>query len=306
MWTSVEQKIKPEKNERHNVGGQAIIEGVMMRSPWKISIAVRKPNGIIVTDIKEKPILSKTNKFFALPIVRGVVNMVDSLIIGLKALSLSATLAMDEEEEKLSVFDLSIAMLLAFGLFVGLFIALPTFLTSRIDHYIHSNILYNIIEGLIRVTIFLLYLYVISRMKDIKRIFEYHGAEHKTIFAFENGQELTLENIRKYTTHHPRCGTNWLMIVMIISIFVFSFLGRPGIGMRIISRVVLIPIVAGLAYEAIRLLSKYQDRSLASLLALPGLLLQRITTQEPDDSQLEVAVVALKGSLKEECEYVAK
>jgi uncharacterized protein YqhQ len=269
MWTSVEQKIKPEKNERHNVGGQAIIEGVMMRSPWKISIAVRKPNGTIMTDIKEKPILSKTNKFFALPIIRGVVNMVDSLIIGLKALSLSATLAMDEEEEKLSAFDLSIAMLLAFGLFVGLFIALPTFLTSRIDH--------------------------------IKRIFEYHGAEHKTIFAFENGQELTLENIRKYTTHHPRCGTNWLMIVMIISIFIFSFLGRPGIITRIISRIALIPIVAGLAYEAIRLLSKYQDRGLANILALPGLLLQRITTQEPDDSQLEVAVAALKGSLKEEC-----
>ncbi|HOT05268.1 MAG TPA: DUF1385 domain-containing protein [Atribacter sp.] len=301
MWTSVEQKIKPEKNERHNVGGQAIIEGVMMRSPWKISIAVRKPNGTIVTDIKEKPILSKTNKFFALPIIRGVVNMVDSLIIGLKALSLSATLAMDEEEEKLSAFDLSIAMLLAFGLFVGLFIALPTFLTSRIDHYIHSTILYNIIEGLIRVTIFLLYLFIISRMKDIKRIFEYHGAEHKTIFAFENGQELTLENIRKYTTHHPRCGTNWLMIVMIISIFIFSFLGRPGIITRIISRIALIPIVAGLAYEAIRLLSKYQDRGLANILALPGLLLQRITTQEPDDSQLEVAVAALKGSLKEEC-----
>lgn len=301
MWTSVEQRIKPEKYERHNVGGQAIIEGVMMRSPWKISIAVRKPNGTIVTNIKEKPILSKTNKFFALPIIRGVVNMVDSLVIGLKALSLSATLAMDEKEEKLSAFDLSIAMLLAFGLFVGLFIALPTFLTSRIDHFIHSTILYNIIEGLIRVTIFLLYLYIISRMKDIKRIFEYHGAEHKTIFAFENGQDLTLENIRKYTTHHPRCGTNWLMIVMIISIFIFSFLGRPGIGMRIISRVVLIPIVAGLAYEAIRLLSKYQDRGLASLLALPGLLLQRITTQEPDDSQLEVSVTALKGCLKEEC-----
>jgi len=272
-----------------------------MRSPWKISIAVRKPNGTIMTDIKEKPILSKTNKFFALPIIRGVVNMVDSLIIGLKALSLSATLAMDEEEEKLSAFDLSIAMLLAFGLFVGLFIALPTFLTSRIDHYIHSTILYNIIEGLIRVSIFLLYLYIISRMKDIKRIFEYHGAEHKTIFAFENGQELTLENIRKYTTHHPRCGTNWLMIVMIISIFIFSFLGRPGIITRIISRIALIPIVAGLAYEAIRLLSKYQDRGLANILALPGLLLQRITTQEPDDSQLEVAVAALKGSLKEEC-----
>jgi len=192
-------------------------------------------------------------------------------------------------------------MLLAFGLFVGLFIALPTFLTSRIDHYIHSTILYNIIEGLIRVSIFLLYLYIISRMKDIKRIFEYHGAEHKTIFAFENGQELTLENIRKYTTHHPRCGTNWLMIVMIISIFIFSFLGRPGIITRIISRIALIPIVAGLAYEAIRLLSKYQDRGLANILALPGLLLQRITTQEPDDSQLEVAVAALKGSLKEEC-----
>ena len=306
MWTSVEQKIKDENNERHNVGGQAIIEGVMMRSPWKVSIAVRIPNGSIVTNVKDQPMLSKTNRFFSLPIIRGVVNMVDSLILGLKALSLSATLAMDEKDEKLSTFDLTLAMLLAFGMFVGLFIALPTFLTSRIDRYIHSTILYNLIEGIIRVTIFLLYLFIISRMKDIRRIFEYHGAEHKTIFAFENNEELTLENVRKYTTRHPRCGTNWLMIVMIISIFIFSFLGRPGILMRIVSRIILVPIVAGLAYESIRLLSRYQDRGIAAILAYPGLLLQKITTQEPDDSQLEVAFTALKGCLKGEYEYVAK
>lgn len=232
--------------------------------------------------------------------------MVDSLIVGLKALSLSATLAMEEEGEKLSPFDLTLAMLLAFGLFVGLFIALPTFLTSRLDRYVQSVFLYNLIEGLIRVIIFMLYLYIISRMKDIKRIFEYHGAEHKTIFTFENQEDLKVENAKKYTTRHPRCGTNWLMIVMVISIFIFSFLGRPGIVMRIISRIIVIPIVAGLAYEAIRLLSRYQDRGLAAILAYPGLMLQKITTQEPDDSQLEVAFVALKGSLKEECVHVAK
>ena len=306
MWTPVEKKLKEDKSERYNVGGQAIIEGVMMRSPWRISIAVRTPSGSIVTRIKDQPILSKKNWFFSLPIIRGIVNMVDSLIVGLKALSLSATLAMDEQTEKLSTFDLSLAMLLAFGLFAGLFIVLPTFLTSRLDRFIHSVVLYNLVEGFIRVIIFLVYLYIISRLKDIKRIFEYHGAEHKTIFAFENNEELTLENVRRYTTRHPRCGTNWLMIVMVISIFIFSFLGRPGILMRITSRIVLIPIVAGLAYEAIRLLSRYQDRGLAAILAYPGLLLQKITTQEPDDSQLEVAFVALKGSLKEECGYVAK
>jgi uncharacterized protein YqhQ len=302
----MEKKIKEKNCERHNIGGQAVIEGVMMRSPWRISIAVRTRNGSIVTNVKDQPLLSKKNWFFSLPIVRGVVNMVDSLIVGLKALSLSATLAMEEEGEKLSPFDLTLAMLLAFGLFVGLFIALPTFLTSRLDRYVQSVFLYNLIEGLIRVIIFMLYLYIISRMKDIKRIFEYHGAEHKTIFTFENQEDLKVENAKKYTTRHPRCGTNWLMIVMVISIFIFSFLGRPGIVMRIISRIIVIPIVAGLAYEAIRLLSRYQDRGLAAILAYPGLMLQKITTQEPDDSQLEVAFVALKGSLKEECVHVAK
>ncbi|MCX6090412.1 MAG: DUF1385 domain-containing protein [Candidatus Atribacteria bacterium] len=303
----MEKIVKEEENRsRPNVGGQAIIEGVMMRSPWRVSIAVRTTGGSIVTDVKDQLPLSKKNRFLALPVIRGVVNLIDSLLIGMKALSLSATLVLEGQDEKLSPFDMTLAILLAIGLFVGLFVALPAFLTSLLDRFIKSVILYNLVEGFFRVGIFLIYLYVISLMKDIRRIFEYHGAEHKTIFAFENGDELNLENVRKYTTRHPRCGTNWLLIVMIISIFVFSFLGRPGMVMRIVSRIILIPLVAGLAYEMIRLLSRYQDKKVASLLAYPGLMLQKLTTREPDDSQLEVAFTALKGSLKEEGIHVEK
>ncbi|MDK2897544.1 MAG: hypothetical protein PWP04_1664 [Candidatus Atribacteria bacterium] len=284
----------------HNqdVGGQALIEGVMMRSPYRLAMAIRKPNGGIALEVKPQVPYFRKNKFLSLPIIRGVANLVESLVVGLKALSYSASIALEEEEEKMGTFDVILAILLAFGLFVGLFIALPTFLTSLVDRYISSVFLYNLVEGLIRIGIFLIYLFSISLLKDIRRVFEYHGAEHKAIFTLENGEELKPENARKYTTCHPRCGTNWLVIVMVISIFVFSLLGRPSLGVRIISRIMIIPLVAGLAYEAIKILSRYQDNPLARFLAWPGLALQRVTTREPDDSQLEVAFAALQGSLE--------
>ncbi|MDI3542896.1 MAG: hypothetical protein PWP57_499 [Candidatus Atribacteria bacterium] len=296
---------KEEKNKmKFDVGGQALIEGVMMRSPSRLAMAVRKPNGEIVVEVKEEKPITRKYPFLSLPIIRGVASLIDSLVVGIKSLSYSASLALEEEEEKLSSMDIGISILLALGIFAGLFVALPTFLSSLVDQFISSTFAYNLVEGLIRIGIFLVYLLLISQMKDIKRVFQYHGAEHKAIFTWENGEELTPKNARKFTTLHPRCGTNWLIIVLIISIFIFSFLGRPGLVMRIVSRLLLIPLVAGLAYEAIKILSRHQDNRLAYILTLPGLLLQRITTQEPDDSQLEVAFAALKGSLGEDY-YVA-
>jgi len=287
------------------VGGQALIEGVMMRTPSRLAYAVRKKNGDIVLEVRKQKPLAQRNRFFALPIIRGIVNLVDSLLVGWQALSYSASVAFDEEEEKLSGFDMGIAVLMALALFAGLFIALPTFLTSLFDRFLSSTVFYNLVEGFIRVGIFLVYLVVISRMREIRRVFEYHGAEHKAIFVLEHGESLTPENAEKFTTLHPRCGTNWLLVVMIVSIFVFSFLGRPGVIGRIVTRVLVIPIVAGLAYEIIKFLSRYQHNKFAYLLSLPGLLLQRITTREPDRSQLEVAFAALKESLGEEDTRVA-
>lgn len=294
-----------ERNpEKFDVGGQALIEGVMMRSPFRLAMAVRKPDGDIALEIKEQKPITQKYRFLSWPIIRGIVSLVDSLIVGIQALSHSASLALDEEEEQLTSADIALSILLALGIAIGLFIALPTFLSSLVDQFISSTFLYNLVEGLIRIGIFLAYLFLITQMKDIRRVFEYHGAEHKAIFTWENGEELTPQNARKFTTLHPRCGTNWLIIVLVISIFIFSLLGRPGLVMRIVSRILLIPLVAGLAYEAIKFLSRYQDNRLAYILTLPGLLLQRITTREPDDSQLEVAFAALKGSLGEDV-YVA-
>ncbi|MDI3525562.1 MAG: hypothetical protein PWP42_812 [Candidatus Atribacteria bacterium] len=302
MWSSMEEKL--DKQDRIDVGGQALIEGVMMRSPRRLAIAVRKPKGDIVLKSFETIPPWKKHKFLSLPVIRGVVNLVDSLAVGLRALSYSATVVLEEEDEKLSPFDITIAMLLAVALFAGLFVALPTFLTSFLDRFLGSTFVYNLVEGLIRVLIFIIYLLVISSLKDIRRIFEYHGAEHKAIFAFEHGEELTPENALKFTTLHPRCGTNWLVIVMLISIFIFSLLGRPGVLTRIVSRILIIPLVAGLAYEAIKFLSRYQNKRIAYYFSLPGLWLQKITTREPDVSQLEVAIVALKESLRKGEDYV--
>lgn len=286
------------KREICDIGGQALIEGVMMRSPYRLAMAVRRPDGTIVLKVQEVVPLSRRNRFFALPIIRGVVGLVDSLMVGLQALSYSAQVAFDEEA-KLSGFDIGMAILLAFGLFVGLFIALPTFVTSLLDRFLASTFLYNLVEGGIRIGIFLFYIFVISTIRDIRRVFEYHGAEHKAIFAFEEGEDLSPESAMKFTTRHPRCGTSWLLVVMVVSILIFSLLGRPGILVRVLSRIIVVPLVAGLAYEAIKLLSRNRKSVLARLVSLPGLWLQYFTTREPDYAQLEVAFAALRGSLGE-------
>ena len=274
------------------VGGQAVIEGVMMRGPGYTATAVREPGGTIVvqkeitTSIQDRyPILKK-------PFLRGCVALYESLIIGMKALSFSAKAAGDEEEE-MSNNEIVITMVFSTVFAIALFLALPTYAVKFIPGIQDNHVILNLLEGAIRLVLFLLYIWAIGLTKDIQRVFQYHGAEHKTIHAYENNLPLTVEHIRSQTRLHPRCGTNFLLIVMVVSIFVFAFLGWPSLWERIISRVLLMPVVAGIAYEFIRLAGR-SENSFVKALVKPGLALQYMTTREPEDDQIEVAIRALE------------
>ncbi|HHW03906.1 MAG TPA: DUF1385 domain-containing protein [Thermoanaerobacterales bacterium] len=282
------------KPVRPNIGGQAVIEGVMMRGPKFTAIAVRKNDEIIIKK-EENRSLSDKYKFLKLPILRGMLSLVEMLIVGIQALSYSASMAGDEEE-KLSSKDIALALLSAIGFAVLLFIIIPTAAVKLIGENVKSPFWLNMIEGILRILIFLAYLLIITSMKDIRRVFEYHGAEHKVVHCYEHDEKLTPENAAKYTTLHPRCGTSFLMVVMVVSILLFSLLGWPGIIMRILSRVFLLPLVAGISYEFIRLAGR-SSSPVVNILNKPGIWLQKLTTREPDESQLEVAIAALKSVL---------
>ncbi|MDA8234944.1 MAG: DUF1385 domain-containing protein [Clostridia bacterium] len=285
-------------------GGQAVIEGVMMRGPEDLAIAVRKPNQEII--IEKKPVNSIVKKlpFLKWPLVRGVVALFESLIIGVKALSFSANQSLDEEEEELTTKELVLTIGAALGLGVLLFVVAPAALNRLTANLVSNIYLWNLIEGTIRISIFLLYVVFISRMKDIQRVFQYHGAEHKVIHAFEAGDELTVANAQKRSALHPRCGTSFLLIVMVISIFTFSFLGKQELWLRILSKLTLMPLVAGISYEVIKYSGCHADSPLMKVIIAPGLWLQRLTTREPDDSQVEVAIKALEAVLPEEEDMV--
>lgn len=280
------------KREGPAIGGQAVLEGVMMRSPKYTAIAVRK-DGEIVIKKEENFSISDQYPFLKAPILRGAVALIEMLVVGVRALSYSAGVVSDDDEEELNSRDIFLAVVMALAFALLLFIVLPTILTKFIAGSIKNPFLLNLIEGLVRILVFLLYLISISSMKDIKRFFEYHGAEHKAVHCYESGEELTIENAKKYTTLHPRCGTSFLLVVMVVSILLFSMLGWPGIVARVTFRVLLFPMVAGISYEFIRLAGK-SSSALVRLLSAPGLWLQKLTTREPDDSQLEVALEALK------------
>ncbi|HHV74800.1 DUF1385 domain-containing protein [Thermoanaerobacterium sp. R66] len=300
--------------KKTDIGGQAVIEGVMMRGHNSIATAVRCGNDIVVKKDMVKP-LTRRYKILSLPFIRGTVALIDSLIIGIRTLSYSAELVEGEsQEEEPSKFELflkkvfgdklddaimylSVALSLAISIIV--FFIGPTYVAGFLKRYTENTFLINLFEGVLRVAIFIAYLALISRMEDIKRVFEYHGAEHKTIHCFEHEEELTVENARKYTTLHPRCGTNFLFIVMIVSIIVFSFLRWPSLYVRIISRILLLPVVAGISYEVIKI-AGHSDNKVIAALVYPGLILQKLTTKEPDDSQLEVAIASLKSVLEDE------
>jgi uncharacterized protein YqhQ len=292
-----------------DIGGQAVIEGVMMRSKHHVVTAIRKKGNIIFKKEKIKKHPKWTRFFF----IRGIVNLFEMLVIGLKTLNWSASEQVDKEEE-LSSFALSITMIVAFLFAIGLFVFLPyvlTYLTGIKET--SSPIWFNIIDGLIKSGILILYLYLISLMKDIKTVFKYHGAEHKAVFCYEDNKKLTVGNALKYSTKHPRCGTAFLMIVIILSIFLFSFIPfiatalAPGINSlnwfarRVVLfafRILLLPVVAGFSYEALKFGAKHQDNPLFRSLTLPGLWIQKITTKEPTKKQLEVAIFALSKVLK--------
>ena len=268
--------------EKPLVGGQAVIEGVMMRGFGKVATAVREQNGNI--NVQVNPVNSIAEKFpiLKLPFLRGSVNLIESLILGMKSLSFSAQAA-GEEDEQLSDRELVMTILFAFAMAAVLFIAITD-----------DPFYFNLAEGFLRLAIFILYIWAISQMSDIQRVFQYHGAEHKTIFCYEADLPLTVENVRKFPRLHPRCGTAFLLIVMIVSIFVFAFLGWPDLWLRILSRILLLPVVAGISYEIIRFAGRSKN-SLVRLAILPGLWLQYLTTREPDDSQIEVAIKSLEA-----------
>ncbi|MFO7152790.1 MAG: DUF1385 domain-containing protein [Bacillota bacterium] len=273
------------------IGGQAVLEGVMMRSPRYTAIAVRKGSEIVVKR-EENSSIADRYPILKAPILRGAVALVEMLVVGVRALSYSAGVVSDDEEE-LTGRDIFMAVAMALSFTLLVFIVLPTILTKFVARSLESPFLLNLIEGIVRILFFLIYLIAVSSMKDIRRFFEYHGAEHKAVHCYESGEELTVENARKYTTLHPRCGTSFLIVVMVVSILFFSAFGWPGVVARVVWRILLFPLVAGVSYEFIRLAGK-SNSPLVRLLSAPGLWLQKLTTREPDDSQLEVALEALK------------
>jgi uncharacterized protein YqhQ len=289
-----------------NIGGQAVIEGVMMRAPRSLAIAVRRPTGDIVVKKEEVVPLSERFPIVKFPVVRGAVALFSSLITGIKALNFSANEAMVEEEkegeekQELSSWAMAGTMAVAFGFGILLFFIFPLYLTKLLTPVIGtSNIVFNLVDGVIRVAVFLLYIFAISRMNDIQRVFQYHGAEHKSIFAFEAGDELTVENVRKYSCLHPRCGTSFLLIVMLVSIVIFSLIPKLWpFYLKAGSRIVLLPLIAGVSYELLKWSAKNDQSSIVKLLIAPGLGLQRLTTREPDDSQLEVAIRSMEEALE--------
>ncbi len=312
-----------------SIGGQAVIEGVMMRGPHKTACAVRKPDKEIEIKVDENG-TKKHNAFFRLPVVRGCVNFFESLIIGMKALMFSADfIEMEDDEEAESKFDrwledkfgdkikdivIYVAVIISLVLSVGLFILLPTLITRGVEAVLmggtfipstpamqtvaQSSMFTSITEGILRMVIFVVYLAFVSQMKDIKRVFEYHGAEHKTIACYEAEEELTVENVKKHSRFHPRCGTSFLLFVMIVSIILYSCLPRTGIVLRVLMRLALLPVIAGVSYEIIKLAGRSANKCVA-LLTKPGLWLQRLTTREPDGSQIEVAIRSMQSVIPE-------
>lgn len=308
MKTTKKEKFKT------SIGGQALIEGVMMRGPSLLAIAVRDPAGEI--QVETQPV--RRNPVARVPILRGIVSFVDSLLVGYRALMRSAEISMTEEElaEEESRFDrwmrehlgekamnvmMTTSALLGGVLAIVLFMVLPTFLTGLLDRVVALGFLRSVVEGLIKLALFILYLFAISRMKEVSRLFRYHGAEHKTIATYEAGEPLTVENVRPSSRFHPRCGTSFLLLVLIISILVFSLvpwsstLGRAGL------KLLLLPLVMGLSYEVIKFAGRH-DNALTRIISAPGLWLQRLTTAEPDDGMIEVAIASVKAVLPKEGE----
>jgi Predicted metal-dependent enzyme len=306
-----------KKEHITSIGGQAVLEGVMMRGPHKTAIAVRKPDDDILVDVQENASFVQKYKINKIPLVRGVFAFVESMVLGVKSLMFSADVVELEDDEgaepsrfekflervcgehlKTVLIYFSVIVSLVFG--VGVFMLLPTAVAGLIKNLfsnggtniVGNTVFINLLEGFIRIGIFLLYLVLVSKMEDIKTVFRYHGAEHKTIFCYESGEELTVENVRKQPRLHPRCGTNFLLIVMIVSIILFSFISWSNVWTRMAMRLLLLPLVAGVSYEFIKIIGRGKNKFVRAV-TKPGLWLQLLTTAEPNDKQIEVAIASV-------------
>jgi len=294
-----------ESGEEILVGGQAVMEGVMMRAPHSYCVSVRKPDGEIV--YQEGPLekLSEKHRIFRLPVIRGVGSLAQAMALGIRSLRFSANAALDEgdphrQPQEISSWMMTLNLLFSFGFFIFLYKFVPLWLTSRLEKIfplLQGRIAFNLVDGIIRILIFLGFLAGISLWKDIRRVFEYHGAEHKVVFNFESGKPVTVENAQTFTTFHPRCGTSFLLVVMMISIAVYAVVPAATFAAKMLSRIVLLPLIAGLSFEMIRYAAKRKGSLLATITA-PGLWLQRITTRPPSDDQAEVAIHALNRAME--------
>jgi uncharacterized protein YqhQ len=281
-------------NPEDIAGGQAILEGVMMRHGTKIAAAVRRPDKEIVFQEREYIPLTKRYKVLGWMFIRGTITLFEMMLIGIQCLMFSAEVALSEEEKKPQGWEMYVSFVISFAIAIFFFVVVPAFFFTKVKFYIDNLFLLNILEGCVRLGMFLCFLSATLFMTDMRRVYMYHGAEHKTVFAWENGQELTVENVKNFSTRHPRCGTSFILFVMIVSILVFSLLGRPDFLHRVIYKILLMPVIAGISYEVIRFTGKHSHSKLVQMLSWPGLALQKITTREPDDDQIEVAIAAMK------------
>jgi uncharacterized protein YqhQ len=285
------------EKKKFNYGGQAVIEGVMIRGKTSVVTAIRRPTGDIALDVKPAAAMQKS-WVRRTPFIRGVVILIESMVLGIKSLMFSANIALEEEEVQLSNKAIFGMMAFAIVLAVGLFFIAPLFLTKLLDNYLPNSVAFTVIEGLIRITIFLVYLKLIGMMKDIKLVFSYHGAEHKAVNGFEAGVPMEVNAIRPFSRAHVRCGTSFLFLVLLIAIIVFSLTGRQTLWIMVLTRIVLLPVIMGLGYEVIYLGAKHTKNWFMKIILWPGLLLQSMTTGEPSDKQLEVAIAAVNKAVE--------
>lgn len=299
---------KKGKKKYSGIGGQAVIEGVMMRNKDKYAVAVRKPDGDIEVKVDDYKTIIKNKSIADLPVIRGMFNFVDSMAVGLKTLMYSASFYEEEEvkptkadkvmekafKDKANDVVMFFTMAVSIVFAIGLFMVLPYFLTNLLRPYITSDTLMAVIEGVIRIGLFVGYVCIITLMKDIQRLFQYHGAEHKCINCIERGKTLNVRNVRKSSKQHKRCGTSFLLIVMLVSIIFFMFIKTPNPVLRVVLRIVLLPVVAGVSYEVIRFAGRF-DNVFVNIISAPGMLLQRLTTREPDDEMIEVAIKSVEA-----------
>ena len=280
-------------NQPHAYGGQAVIEGVMIRGQRNIAVAVRRPDGSIA--VRRQPLTPIfTGPLRRIPLIRGVIAMAETLTLGMRALSYSANVAAEAEGEEISAGSMAGMMAVSLTIAIGLFFLVPVLASDRLEGLLGSSLMANVAEGVIRLGLFLGYILLIGRMNDIRRVFMYHGAEHMTVHAQERGDPLNVAHIRRYPTAHPRCGTAFLLVVMVVAIVAFIFVGREPFWWLIASRILLVPLIAAVSYEVIRFSGRHADNPLVALITAPSLALQSLTTRQPDDDQIEIAIAAMQ------------